>query len=185
MSPKLQFSLRQFLFVSGLIGVLLSIVGAQLVRQRLREARKAKIESLIDEYNVAVAARDDIVFLLNGNADSSMEGLLADGEFYAQFQGELTGQLDDDALGEILRKNKHIEILDLRGTLVTAKGLDSLVELTQLHSLAVDASQCNAMGVNELAELPGLRRLVVDGQIAVESHEKLKKRLSGCEIKIR
>lgn len=185
MSPRLQFSLRWFLVVAGIVAVLLSIVADQLIRQRQRVARKAKIESLIDEYNVTVAAEDDRVFLLNGNADSSMEGFLNADEYYFQFRGELSGELTDGALDEIVREHQHLKILDLRDTLVTPHGLTLLAELKALDSLAVDASVCNEVGLRELSQLSGLRRLVIDGEISTEHLDDLKDRLQGCEITMR
>ena len=192
MARRFQFSLRQFILAMAVVGLLLSLLGGVIVRQRADARRSTLTEPIISQYNAAVALRNDQIVLLDGDAESNLfDGFvtiaeLNDAGYARTWRGDnLARAFDDTALAEIVEQHDAIEVLDLRNTAVSAFGLRYLESMPKLRWLAVDAAHCDATGMEHLARLSRLEKLMVDGDPGTSNQDSLRQALEQCEIRSR
>ncbi|MGI9456022.1 MAG: hypothetical protein ACR2NU_05635 [Aeoliella sp.] len=192
MTRRFQFSLRQFILATTVIGLLLSLLGSVLVYQRT-EARKSRLMyPIIAYYDASVSLKNERIGLLDGDSNTMItDGFLTNQELidigYAHgYRGEHAGQpFDDNVLANIVSEHDVIEVLDIRNTAVTANGLRHLEATPRLRWLALDSAHCNEIGMEHLARLPRLQRLMVDGMPDAETIRSLRQVLGACEIRTR
>jgi hypothetical protein len=142
------------------------------MRHLIKPARTYRvIRPILVDHAATVAPKDDEVVWLSAyeiepSSTLSIPKLLefGYGHFHASSGGIEVGHkpFGDVELNRAVQTYKHLRVLDLRQTTVTAEGLACLAQLKDLEWLWLDHTQCTDGGLAHLHALKTLQELTIN-----------------------